>query len=122
MYAAGTFTLFRLRPDANLDALMPDVPAAQRRLDVVLLHRVLLQHGLGITPAAVTAEKNLTYEREMDTAIAAVDEGKAQVCFLLNAVSVDTVTQMALGGEVLPQKSTDFYPKLLSGLTLYRME
>ena len=122
MYAAGTFTLFNLRPDANLDALMPDVPAAQRQLDVVLLHRVLLERGLGITAAAVTAEKNLTYEREMDAAITAVDEGRAQICFLLNAVSVNTVTQMALAGEVLPQKSTDFYPKLLSGLTLYRME
>ena len=122
MYAPGTFTLFHLRPEANLDALMPDVPAAQRQLDVMLLHRVLLQDGLGITPAAVTAERNLTYEREMNAAIAAVDEGKAQACFLLNAVSVDTVTRMALGGEVLPQKSTDFYPKLLSGLTLYRMD
>ena len=122
MYAAGTFTLFNLRPDANLDALMPDVPAAQRQLDVVLLHRVLLERGLGITAAAVTAEKNLTYEREMDAEITAVDEGRAQICFLLNAVSVNTVTQMALAGEVLPQKSTDFYPKLLSGLTLYRME
>jgi uncharacterized protein (DUF1015 family) len=122
MYAAGTFTLFRLRPDANLDALMPDVPPAQRQLDVVLLHRALLQDGLDITPTAVTAERNLTYEREMDAAIAAVDEGRAQLCFLLNAVSVDTVTKMALSGEVLPQKSTDFYPKLLSGLTLYCME
>ena len=121
MYSPGTFALFHLRPDANLDALMPDVPPAQRRLDVMLLHRVLLQDGLGITPAAVTGEKNLTYEREMNTAIATVDEGKAQACFLLNAVSVDTVTHMALNGEVLPQKSTDFYPKLLSGLTLYRM-
>ena len=46
----------------------------------------------------------------------------AQVCFLLNPVSVDQVTEMALAGEVLPQKSTDFYPKLLSGLTLYRLD
>src|SRR4029077_16723847 len=61
-------------------------------------------------------------EREMDTAIAAVDEGRAQICFLLNPVDVEQVTAMALAGEVLPQKSTDFYPKLLSGMTLYRME
>jgi uncharacterized protein (DUF1015 family) len=58
----------------------------------------------------------------MDAAIAAVDKGAAQVCFLLNPVSVEQVTGMALAGEVLPQKSTDFYPKLLSGLTLYRLD
>jgi uncharacterized protein (DUF1015 family) len=58
----------------------------------------------------------------MDEAIEAVDTGKAQVCFLLNGVGVEQVTEIALAGEVLPQKSTDFYPKLLSGLTLYRLD
>jgi uncharacterized protein (DUF1015 family) len=122
MYTPGEFTLFRLRPDAPLATLMPDVSVAQRHLDVVLLHRLLLERGLGITSAAVTAERNITYEREMNSAIATVDEGRAQVCFLLNPVGVEQVTEMALAGEVLPQKSTDFYPKLLSGLTLYRLE
>ncbi len=122
MYAGGEFTLFRLRPDVDLNALMPGVSPAQRGLDVVLLHRLLLEKGLGITPAAVAAERNITYERELDTAIGAVDQEGAQVCFLLNAVGVDKVAEMALSGEVLPQKSTDFYPKLQSGLTLYRLE
>jgi uncharacterized protein (DUF1015 family) len=122
MYTPGTFYLLQLRPDADLTALMPDTSPAQRHLDVVLLHKVLLERGLGITPAAVSAENNITYERGMDSAIEAVDEGKAQVCFLLNAVGVEQVTEIALAGEVLPQKSTDFYPKLLSGLTLYRLD
>ena len=122
MYADSAFTLFILRNDADLAALLPEVSPAQRALDVVLLHRLLLEKGLGITPAAVVAEKNIRYEREMPAAIAAVDEGSAQVCFLLNPVEVEQVTEMALAGEVLPQKSTDFYPKLLSGLTLYRLE
>jgi uncharacterized protein (DUF1015 family) len=122
MYTPREFTLFRLRSDAPLTTLMPDVSPAQRHLDVVLLHRLLLTRGLGITPAAVTAERNITYEREMSAAIAMVDDGRAQVCFLLNPVDVEQVTEMALAGEVLPQKSTDFYPKLLSGLTLYRLE
>jgi uncharacterized protein (DUF1015 family) len=122
MYVPGAFLLLTLRPGANLAAELPGLSPAQRSLDVVLLHRLLLEKGLGITPAAVSAERNITYEREMDTAIAAVDDGIAQVCFLLNPVSVEQVTQMALAGEVLPQKSTDFYPKLLSGLTLYRLD
>jgi uncharacterized protein (DUF1015 family) len=58
----------------------------------------------------------------MDTAIAEVDEGRAQVCFLLNSVSVETVAEMAVAGEVLPQKSTDFFPKVMSGITMYRLK
>src|SRR5947209_8485319 len=100
-------------------ALVPGVPAAQRQLDVVLLHRLVLEKGLGITAQAVAMEKNITYEREMDAAIAAVDRGQAQLCCLLNPVRVEQVAKIALGGEVLPQKSTDFYPNLLSGLAIY---
>jgi uncharacterized protein (DUF1015 family) len=122
MYAGGSFTLLRLRRDADLQKLLPSLSAAQRKLDVVLLHRVLLEEGLGITPAAVTAEQNISYEREIGAALDAVDRKRAQVCFLLNPVGVGQVMEIALAGEVLPQKSTDFYPKLLSGLTLYRLD
>jgi uncharacterized protein (DUF1015 family) len=118
----GAFYLFLLRRDADLESLLPDISEAQRGLDVVLLHRLMLEKGLGITAEAVTAEKNVTYEREMDAAIAAVDSGAAQIAFLLNAVRVKQVADIALGGDVLPQKSTDFYPKMLSGLTVYRLE
>ena len=90
---------------------MPDICRRRRRqLDVVLLHRLIMERGLGITPDAVKTEKNITYEREMDTAIAEVDQGRAQICFLLNPVSVETMVEMAMAGEVLPQKSTDFFP------------
>jgi uncharacterized protein (DUF1015 family) len=118
----NAFHLLSLRSTTSLAALLPEVSSGQRELDVVLLHQLLLEKGLGITPDAVVAEKNITYEREMDAAIAAVDRGEAQMCFLLNPVRVDQVVNLALAGEVLPQKSTDFYPKLLSGLTIYRLE
>jgi len=118
----GAFHIFVLKKDANLDVLLQGVSPAQRRLDVVLLHRLILERGLNITQDAVKAEKNITYEREMDTAIAEVDSGRAQICFLLNPVSVETVAEMAMGGEVLPQKSTDFFPKLMSGITMYRLK
>jgi uncharacterized protein (DUF1015 family) len=58
----------------------------------------------------------------MRAAIAAVDQGSAQISFLLNPVRVETVVSMALSGEVMPQKSTDFFPKLMSGITMYRLE
>jgi uncharacterized protein (DUF1015 family) len=117
----GAFHIFVLKKEANLEALLQGVSPAQRQLDVVLLHRLILERGLKITQDAVKTEKNITYEREMDTAIAEVDSGRAQICFLLNPVSVETVAEMAMGGEVLPQKSTDFFPKLMSGITLYRL-
>jgi uncharacterized protein (DUF1015 family) len=123
VYAGGgAFHIATLKKNANLEALMPGISAAQRSLDVVLLHRLIIERGLGITSEAVKTEKNITYEREMDTAIAEVDQGRAQLCFLLNSVTVETVAAMAMAGEVLPQKSTDFFPKLMSGITMYRLE
>jgi uncharacterized protein (DUF1015 family) len=64
----------------------------------------------------------LTYEREALVALEAVDSGAAQVAFLLNACDVAQVMEIATSGEVMPQKSTDFFPKLMSGITMYRVE
>ena len=116
------FYLFQLRPGADLAQLLPNVPALQRELDVVLLHDGILEPALGITLQSATKEMNLSYEREASTAIAAVDSGRAQVSFLLNPVDVEKVVQIATANEVMPQKSTDFYPKLLSGITTYRVD
>jgi len=118
----GAYYLFLLRRDVDLERLLPDVSGAQRGLDVVLLHRLILEKGLGITHEAVTAEKNVSYEREMEAALGAVDKGEAQLACLLNPVRVQQVADIALAGDVLPQKSTDFYPKLLSGIAIYRVK
>jgi uncharacterized protein (DUF1015 family) len=66
--------------------------------------------------------KNTFRTNGISVAFAAVDGGEAQLAFLLNPVRVKQVAEIALGGGVLPQKSTDFYPKLLSGLVIYRIE
>ena len=116
------YHILTLRPRANLGRLLPDVSPLQRELDVVLLHEGILESGLGITAQAVSAETNLTYERDAAAALDAVDRGAAQVAFLLNPVEVEQVVRIATAGEVLPQKSTDFYPKLLSGITMYRLQ
>ena len=117
-----SFYLFTLRPGADLSQLLPNVAKLQRELDVVLLHEGILEPALGITLQAATKETNLTYEREASAGIAAVDAGRAQVTFFLNPVDVEKVVEIATANEVMPQKSTDFYPKLLSGITLYRIE
>jgi uncharacterized protein (DUF1015 family) len=116
------FYLFAVRRGLDLEDILPDLSEAQRGLDVVLLHRLILEKGLGISAGDVAAEKNVSYEREMDAAVAAVDCGQAQLAFLLRPVRVEQVAEIALGGDVLPQKSTDFYPKLLSGIAIYRLE
>jgi hypothetical protein len=115
------YYLLVLRPDADLAQLLPNVSPRQRELDVVLLHEGILEPALGITPQSVTKEANLTYEREADNALDAVDSAKAQISFLLNACDVEKVVAIATAGEVMPQKSTDFFPKLLSGITMYRV-
>jgi uncharacterized protein (DUF1015 family) len=118
----AAFYLLTLRTESDIGQILPGLSSLQRRLDVVLLHQGILEPVLGITPQAVSSEANLTYEREAATAVDAVARGAAQIAFLLNAVDVDLVMQVATAGEVMPQKSTDFYPKLLSGITMYRIE
>ncbi len=126
VYPSGSpkraFYLLTLREGANLAQLLPSVSPLQRELDVVLLHEGILEPALGITPQAVTAEANLTYEREALAALDAVDSGRAQISFLLNPCDVEQVMKIATSGEVMPQKSTDFYPKLMSGITMYRVD
>jgi uncharacterized protein (DUF1015 family) len=116
------FYVLRPRPGANLAKLLPNVSPLQRELDVVLLHDGILKSALGITPQAVTSEKNLAYVRDPCEAVDAVDSKAAQVAFLLNACDVEQVMRIATSGEVMPHKSTDVYPKLLSGITMYRLD
>jgi uncharacterized protein (DUF1015 family) len=116
------FYLLTLRPEADMAHILPGLSPLQRELDVVLLHQGILEPVLGITPQAVVSESNLSYEREASVALDAVDRGSAQIAFLLNPVEVELVMRVATAGEVMPQKSTDFYPKLLSGITMFRIE
>jgi uncharacterized protein (DUF1015 family) len=118
--ASKAFYLLTLRPEADVAQILPALSPMQRQLDVVLLHQGILEPALGVTPHAVASESNLAYEREFTAAIEAVDRG-AQAAFLLNPVDVGVVMKVATSGEVMPQKSTDFYPKLLSGITMYRV-
>jgi uncharacterized protein (DUF1015 family) len=91
-------------------------------LDVTFLHSKILEGVLGITEEAVRDERHLKYVRGFDPAIELVRSGKAQVGFLLHPTTMQQVADISFGGGVMPQKSTDFYPKLLSGLAIYRLE
>jgi uncharacterized protein (DUF1015 family) len=87
-------------------------------LDVRVLHEELLAGVLQIDEQAVREEKHLRYVRGMEAALRA----EAQIAFLLEPTTMEQVAEVAFGGGVMPQKSTDFYPKLLSGLTIYKLE
>jgi uncharacterized protein (DUF1015 family) len=122
VFTDGRLSNLHLKTSLDLAALMPDLSEKQQTLDVVVLHRLLLERCLGITEDAVKKESYITYVRERERAISAVREGHAQVAFLLNPTRLDQVRDIAYEGNVLPQKSTDFYPKTLSGLTMYSMD
>ncbi len=105
----GKLYLLRLRQDSE-------------KLDVPILHEMLLRDVLGISDEAVRAEKNLRYVRGLDKAVEAARRGEAQIAFLLRPTPIEDVARISFSGGVMPQKSTDFYPKLLSGLTIYKVD
>ena len=94
---------------------------AAGELDVRVLHERVLGKLLGIGAEAVRDEKHLRYMRGLEAAVEAARTGAAQAAFLLKPVSVEQVGKTSFAGGVMPQKSTDFYPKLLSGLTIYKL-
>lgn len=113
------FLLDRPRAPENLFA---GFSFRQQQLDVVQLHRILLEQVLGISQEAIRDQQNVRYLRDGAEAMSEVRSGKANVAFLMNPARIQQVRDIAFAGEVLPQKSTDFYPKLLSGLTIYALE
>ena len=96
----------------------PRSPAALRTLDVSILHRLILEQYLHITVQAQEAQSNLRYCKGFSEPIAQVDRGEGQIAFLLNPTRMNEVRDVANAGEKMPQKSTYFYPKLLSGLVI----
>ena len=94
-------------------------PEELRTLDVVLLHGFLLERILGITPEAVTAGQFVRYYKEARKAVSELDRGELQAAFFLNPVTVKEFRDVSLTGHVLPQKTTFFYPKILTGLLIF---
>jgi uncharacterized protein (DUF1015 family) len=95
---------------------------AADELDVRVLHQRLLGKALGIGEEAVRDQTHTRYMRGLDAAVEEARAGTAQIAFLLRPVSVEQVAAISFAGGVMPQKSTDFYPKLLSGLTIYKLD
>jgi uncharacterized protein (DUF1015 family) len=118
--ANRAFLLHSLKPAGA--KLLTGLPARQQALDIVQLHKCLLEGVLKLSEESIRNQQNLSYLRDPAEAIEQVRTGAANVAFLMNPCPVQTVRDVAFAGEVMPQKSTDFYPKLLSGLTAYALD
>lgn len=117
---AGAF-LLRSKPDAAAGALS-GLSENQRQLDLSHLHTIILDKLLGLDAEKVREQTNIRYLRDPIEAVEQVERGEADVTFLTNPITMNQLREVAFAGSVMPQKSTDFYPKLLSGLTIYALE
>jgi uncharacterized protein (DUF1015 family) len=116
----GTF-LLRSKPEI-LAAALASLPEHQRQLDLVHLHAIVLDRLLGLDAEKVREQTNLRYLRDASEAVEQVERSEADIAFLTNPVTMEQLREVTFAGAVMPQKSTDFYPKLLSGLTIYALE
>jgi uncharacterized protein (DUF1015 family) len=103
-------------------AALAHLPERQRQLDLSLLHSVVLDRLLGLDAEKVREQTNLRYLRDAAEAVEQVHRGEANVVFLTNPVTMEQLKEVAFAGDVMPQKSTDFFPKLLSGLAIYALD
>jgi uncharacterized protein (DUF1015 family) len=117
-YPAHLKQFYLLRLNTNARQLLDRL----QHLDISILHTLLLDRCLGIDENKLKAQTNVDYEREREISIRLVDEGKYQAAFFLNPTSAAQVQSIASRGERMPQKSTDFYPKLLTGLLFTQMQ
>jgi uncharacterized protein (DUF1015 family) len=122
MLAATASKVFLLHTPKAPSSMFLGLSIRQLSLDVVQLHKVLLEGVLSLSEESIRNQENLSYVRDADEALAAVRSGRANVAFVINPCRIEQVRDIAFAGEVLPQKSTDFFPKLLSGLTIYALE
>jgi len=110
--------LLKLKDAAAMTAAEPQMPPQVRRLDVSVLHALVFERLLHIDEAAVKSGALIEYTVDARAALASVCEGKAAGAFLMNPPSMADVEQVSDAGATMPEKSTYFYPKLLTGLVM----
>ena len=114
----GAYTALTLRDTAVLERLLPDRAPDWRLLDVSVLHELFIERVLGIEKGAVERKENIEYLRDPQMGYDAVDQGKAEFLLVMNPTRMEQVRACTAAGEKMPQKSTDFYPKVISGLVM----
>lgn len=107
-----------LKDPSVMEKFLPEKSYAYRNLDVTILQTLVLDKIFGIDTTNLANQTNLTYTRSMKEAICEVQEGRQQCSFILNSTKVYEIKDVSLAGEKMPQKSTYFYPKLITGLVM----
>ncbi|MGB2868293.1 MAG: DUF1015 domain-containing protein [Bacteroidota bacterium] len=116
------FYLLTLKPTSQAGEVVADsMPDEVKELDVTLLHTVILRDLLGISAQAQEQKLNLEYSKSVEESVESVRSGKGQISFLMNPTKIEEVRRVAKAGLTMPQKSTFFFPKLLSGLVINKM-
>ncbi|MCH5188167.1 MAG: DUF1015 domain-containing protein [Oscillospiraceae bacterium] len=118
MYSEGGCSLFVLKDKAAIVSALPDKADEYRGLDVSVLHTLVLEKLMGIDKENMSKQINLSYTRSAAEGFAAVNSGKANCVFLLNPTKVSQIKSISLVNEKMPQKSTYFYPKLVTGIVM----
>ena len=126
IYGSGdAFYVAVLKDPQAMDTVAPNQSPGWRTLDVSILHKLVLEELLGIDEEKQTQGENLLYVKDTPTAIddsiARIDAGQGQVAFLMNPVKIQQLKMVTDAGERMPQKSTYFYPKVYSGLTINKL-
>jgi uncharacterized protein (DUF1015 family) len=119
MYCKSKYYILTLKDERVMDELAGDRSITWRTLDVSILHKIILEKLLGINEKNL--EDHIKYTRVDSEAIQFVEEEKFDVSFLMNATKIEELKIIADAGEHMPQKSTYFLPKMLSGLVMYKM-
>jgi len=117
-----SYYLLSLRNVEDMDAIIPAKSPAYRQLDVSILHHLIIDRLLGIKMETHKLGLNIEYIKEADEAVRRIADGSAEVIFLMNPTKVTEVRDVAAAGERMPQKATYFYPKLLSGLVINKVD
>ncbi|MFO8078416.1 MAG: DUF1015 domain-containing protein [Thermoplasmatota archaeon] len=120
LYFKDMFYVLRLKDETIMDELAHHRSKTWRTLDVSILHKIIIENILGITNESL--EDHVKYTRDDEEALRSVDEGNYDFSFLMNATKIDELKAIAEAGEHMPQKSTYFLPKMLSGLVVYKMD
>lgn len=119
---ATKFFVATLKNESSLNTLVPDpLPQEVKGLDVVLLHNYIIRQLLGVSQEAQEKKLNIHYIQNINECIDEVASGTSQAAFFVNPTKIEQVRAVAKSGNTMPQKSTFFYPKLISGLVLNKM-
>lgn len=118
MKNVNKFYLLTLREDVSgiLDGFK--VPEVLKNLDLTVLHKVILTKELGFTEEEQMAQDGIKYIKVENEAFDMIDSGKAEASFIMAYPKIEDIKRISTAGYRMPQKSTYFYPKLLSGIVI----